>query len=310
MSAPSVSVVVPVLNGAQTLGDLLRGLANQAEARRDLEIVVVDNGSTDGSQEIVRACGVAKLLEEPLRGPAAARNRGLYQTQGEVVVFVDADMLPTRRWLSALVEPFSDESVVIAAGHILAYRPSTAAERFTAASEAWDTKTAVQRQPFPFAPTGNMAVRREAAIRIGGFANDMPTAEDVDFSYRVLREYPGEIVYRPEAVTFHHYRPTAEGLRKQAWIYGEGAADIYLRYPDAVRWDLMKTLKVTVRLLRASIDPPVRGLGRLVGLGSDERLEFSKFHRMWTWWHWRGFQSMYRHRERRPYRKNGSRQTR
>lgn len=307
MISPSVSVVVPVLNGCETLGDLLTALSHQAETTCDLEIFVVDNGSTDGSQEIVCASGVAKLLEEPVRGPAAARNRGLQEAHGDVIAFVDADMLPTRRWLSELVKPFSDEKVMIVAGQTIAYRPSTPAERYTAACGVWDTQRAVQRRPFPFAPSGNMAVRREAAIGVGGWANDMLTAEDVDFSFRVLRQFPGEIVYGQEAITFHRHRPTTEGLRKQAFTYGEGAADFYLRYPDVVRWDLRKRAKVGGWILRRSVVPIVLAIGRRIGLGSDEGLEFARFHRLWTWWFWRGFHGMYRHRERRPYRGRDSR---
>src|SRR5207244_5260834 len=120
--------------------------------------------------------------------------------------------------------------------------PTTPAERYVAASGLIDAERAVHREPFPFAPSMNMAVRRDAALAVGGWAADMPTGEDVDFSFRVLRHHGNGISYRPGAVLFHRNRPTAERLRRQAWTYGEGAADLYLRYPEVVRWDVAKTL--------------------------------------------------------------------
>ena len=94
---PSVSVVIPVLNGGETIGDTLAGLMQQVRCPRETEIIVVDNGSKDQTRAVVEKFPIT-LLTEPKRGPSAARNRGLYTAQGDIVAHLDADTMPTRRW--------------------------------------------------------------------------------------------------------------------------------------------------------------------------------------------------------------------
>ena len=111
---PSVSVVVPVLNAARTLAGTLDALARLRPP--PLEILLVDNGSVDGSRELLkafvagRAGGKASLIVEPRRGASAARNAGIRAARGEVVAFTDADCLPDAAWLEHLALPFADAS--------------------------------------------------------------------------------------------------------------------------------------------------------------------------------------------------------
>lgn len=297
---PSVSVVIPVSNRAAMLGDVLSALANQAGPPETTEVIVDDNRSTDGTGDVARSRGVT-VVEEPKPGPSAARNRGLQAANGEVVAHLDSDTVPTRRWLAEIVAPFVDPDVVLVAGRTLSYRPRTPTERYIAASGLLDVERAISRRPFPFAPSMNMAVRRSAAVGIGGWAEEMATAEDVDFSFRLLGRYRTDIVYRPSAVLFHRNRASEAELRKQAWTYGEGAAHMYRRYPEVVRWDVTKKLVVAGRLTARTALPALLAAGRALDLVSSQRLEFARCHRLWTWWFWRGFVSMYRRAERRTW---------
>jgi glycosyltransferase involved in cell wall biosynthesis len=295
--AGSVSVVIPVLNGAGTIAATLGALLSQADAPPQTEIIVVDNGSTDHTREVVQQFDVT-LLEEPKRGPSAARNRGLHAAKGDIIAHLDADTMPTRSWLAELAGAFEDPEVVIAGGRVLGYPPTTGAERFMAAHGIWEPENNILRPVFPFVPSLNLAVRRDAALEIGGWEEDMLTGEDVDFSYRILQRFPGTIGYRPKAILFHQHRRTDEELRTQAWTYGEGGAQMYRRYPDAVRWDLAKTLHVCKLLVTRGAAPLIYSAGRLIGLVSAKRVELARYHRLWTWWWWRGFFSMYRNGKR------------
>jgi len=294
----SVSVVIPVLNGAATIGELLGAIRTQRDRPAATEVIVVDNGSVDATRDIVRSAGVT-LLEEPVRGPAAARNCGLRHARGDVIAHLDADTLPTRRWLAELVAPFADPAVRLAAGRTLAYRPTTGAERYVVASGLMEVERAMARQPFPFAPSLNMAVRRDAALEIGGWAEDLPTGEDVDFSHRLVRAFACEIAFAPGAVAFHRNRSSDEQLRQQAHSYGEGAARLYLRYPEVVRWDARKSIALTARLAVRILLPSVLRVGHAVGLVSDNRLEFARYHRLWSEAFWRGFAVVYRQGSKR-----------
>lgn len=298
--ASSVSVIIPVLNGAATIEQTLGALFDQAGAPENTEIFVVDNGSTDNTRDIARRFEVT-LLEERTRGPSAARNCGLRIAKGDVIVYLDADALPTRGWLAELTAAFEDPAVVLAGGRVLGFPPQTAAERFMVAHGIWEPENNIFRPLFPFVPSLNLAVRRDAALAIGGWAEDMLTGEDVDFSYRIQKQFPAPIAYRPNAILFHHHRDTDDGLRAQAWSYGEGGAQMYRRYPDTVRWDIAKTLHVSKILVTRGVAPWVYALGRVLGINSVRRVELARYHRLWTWWWWRGFFSMYRNGVRRPW---------
>jgi glycosyltransferase involved in cell wall biosynthesis len=292
MRAASVSVVIPVLNGAHTIGDTLRSLAKQVPLPSRCETIVVDNGSTDGTVELVKDLGIV-VLHAATRGAAAARNRGLRAAGGEVVVFCDADTVLTRRWLAEMTAAFDDPAVTLAAGRIVCYPPKTGPERYLAASGVYDVERAVCRPWFPLAPSGNMAVRRTAALAVGGFDERMLTAEDADFCYRVLRAHPGTIAYRADAILFHRSRPTDAELRRQAWVYGEGVARLYLRYPEVLPWDLRRVLLVGFRTIGRGALPLLLGGGRLMRIVPGEKVEFAVYHRLWTWWFWCGFFRFY-----------------
>lgn len=293
MTTGTVSVVIPVLNGAHTIAATLDALAKQASAGSRCDVIVVDNGSTDGTAEVVERFAGVRLLHEARRGAAAARNCGLRATPADVVVFCDADTIPTRRWLAEMVRAFDDPATVLAAGQIVCYPPKTAAERYLAASGVYDVERAVCRPVFPLAPSGNMAVRRSAALAVGGFDETMITAEDADFCHRVMVKYPVPIAYRAGAVVFHRSRPSAAELRRQAWVYGEGVARLYLRYPDLLPWDLRRIALVAARAVGRAVLPSILFVGKMLRLVPDANVEFAAYNRLWTWWFWCGFFRLY-----------------
>jgi glycosyltransferase involved in cell wall biosynthesis len=287
-SLPSASIVVPVLNGAATLGDMLNALRQQTPTPNDLEIIVVDNGSSDGTRAIADRFPVI-LLEERKRGPAAARNRGLSRARGEVVVHLDADTLPTRRWLAEILAPFCDPRTVLVAGRSLSFPPKTPAERYLSRFQLYDAEKNINRAVLPFAASMNMAVRRRAANAIGGWCEAMMTSEDVDFCTRLLRHYPRPIVYARRAVLFHRNRNDDHGLQRQAWTYGEGVADTYRRYPQQLSWGPAQYGRLAWNLAARKLRPPCLRFARRLGFATSEDVEYAHYHWMWTWFFWRGF---------------------
>lgn len=97
-----VSVVIPVYNGGEALAECLRALAAQTLPAEDYQVIVVDDGSTDGSAEAAKRFG-ARLLRQTNQGAASARNRGLRESRAEWVAFTDADCVPSREWLGRLL---------------------------------------------------------------------------------------------------------------------------------------------------------------------------------------------------------------
>jgi glycosyltransferase involved in cell wall biosynthesis len=285
---PSVTVILPVLNGAATIGDTLAALGSQVGGPKRMEVLVIDNGSTDGTQEIARKFPVT-LLHEPKRGPSRARNCGLKAATGEILVCLDADTLPTRRWLRELIRPFEEEGVVLVGGEILSFQPKTASERYIDASGIFRPRHHVQEKRFPFVVGMNMAVRTESARAVGGWRAAFNYGEDVDISHRILKKYPGSLRYAEKALMFHRNRTTIRGLGRQAHAYGRGMALVYRQYPSEARWNVLKLGAVGVSMMARALTAAGAVVGRCVGLAGRERVELSACHAMWSWCFWRGF---------------------
>lgn len=283
----SVSVVIPALDAAATIRETLHALASQAGAP-PFEVIVVDNGSRDDTVRISEEFG-ARVLHEALRGPAAARNRGLQAASGDVILHLDADTVPSRKWVAELVRAFDNPGVIIAAGNTMCYPPKTAAERYVQAIGLYDAQLACNRDPFPFAPSLNLAVRAGAARRAGGWNTDLRTGEDVDFSHRILRAFDTKIRYCSRAILYHHARADDEAFCRQARSYGEGVADLYRLYPREVAWNARKALHVAYILALRSAAPVFARIGMAIGATDPARAEFLAYQSLWSRHFWYGF---------------------
>ena len=102
-----MSVIVPVHDGAETIGRCLDALCGLDYPEHAVEVVVVDNRSTDTTREIVASYPVRLVEERGVQSSYAARNRGVMASTGEVLAFTDADCIPDRGWLRALVWPLA-----------------------------------------------------------------------------------------------------------------------------------------------------------------------------------------------------------
>jgi cellulose synthase/poly-beta-1,6-N-acetylglucosamine synthase-like glycosyltransferase len=236
---PFVTVVVPVRNGERTIGDNLASVIRSDYPRDRYEVLVVDNASTDRTAAIVRRYPV-RYVREARRGPSAARNRGIEESRGEVVAFIDADCIATTRWLRELVSGFSEHDVLAVAGEILAYPPATRAERYDAMrKERWQAYALARDRPFPV--TANVAFRSETFDRIGRFDQRLRAGEDQDFGWRFF-DAGLKLVYHDRALVFHRHRSTSWDLFTQNVTWGYGAAQLHRKHglPWSLRQELHK----------------------------------------------------------------------
>jgi glycosyltransferase involved in cell wall biosynthesis len=291
----AVSVVVPVLNGGETIGDLLTALTHQVGVPRDSTVIVVDNGSTDSTPQVVSRFPVT-YLQESVPGPSAARNRGVSHARGDVVVFVDADTLPTRHWLAEMTAPFVDGNNVVVGGRALAYRSTTPAQRFMARLGARRLEHDFFRSRVPYVGAGGMAVRREALIAVGGWDERLRTAEDLDVCVRLVRRGGCGIVHQPRALLFMWHRASFEALLTQAWDYGQGLAQVHLRYPDVIPLSRSRWLMLGSTLALRRAKACALAAGQRLGVTAAERADFARHHWDWSKSFWGGFLSMLRHR--------------
>jgi glycosyltransferase involved in cell wall biosynthesis len=183
MDAPlDASVVVPAFDSATTIEATLAALSAQDGALR-YEVIVVDDGSSDATPEIVARAGPpARLLRQPRSGPAAARNRGVEAARGRALAFTDADCVPEPGWLRAGIAALRDADLV--QGKVL---PDPAAAR------APFDRTITIRREYGLYEAANLFVTRELFERLGGFEDWLearigkPLAEDVWFGWRARR---------------------------------------------------------------------------------------------------------------------------
>ncbi len=285
---PTASIVIPVLNGAATIGATLQALHAQAGGLDGVEIIVVDNGSIDDTISIVRGFPVT-LLTEPRRGVSAARNRGLHAAHHDIYLNVDADTVPSRNWLREILAPFSDSGVMLVGGRIFSLPPKTAVERYVDQSGLHQPQYSIENPVMPFVVGCNLAVRRKAALAIRGWNEDLPRGDDVDFSTRLLRHFGTRVHYQPTAVLFHRHRIDEEGLRCQAWGYGHGMALLYGLYPADLEWSHWKLWRIGRILAGRWAADGWAAFAYRIGWLERERREFAHFHRVWGWCFWRGF---------------------
>src|SRR5205823_6291281 len=113
---PMVSVIVPAFNAERTIGDCLAALVGQDYPRERLEIIAVDNRSTDRTAAVMCAYPVRVVAERRVQSSYAARNAGLAEARGAILCFTDADCLPDTGWVRALVAGLADDDAGGAAG--------------------------------------------------------------------------------------------------------------------------------------------------------------------------------------------------
>jgi GT2 family glycosyltransferase len=175
---PIVAFVVPVRDDAERLRTCLRSLRHAAAAAVH-DVLVLDHGSRDQSGEVAREIG-ARVLTRHGGNVAALRNLGAAETTAPLIAFVDADNEVAAGWLDSAIAAFATPTVGIAGAPYSAPPDGTWVQR---------TYDALRRHPTSNESTewlgaGNMVVRREAFVRIGGFDERLETCEDVDLCAR------------------------------------------------------------------------------------------------------------------------------
>jgi glycosyltransferase involved in cell wall biosynthesis len=223
-----VTVVIPVRNGAATIGAQLDALAAQTYDGR-WEVLVADNGSTDGTRAVVgsrqdRLPGLRVVDVSAHAGPAYARNAAATHARGDFLAFCDADDVVEPGWLAALARAATEYDAVTGLldasalndDDVRAWRPARARGLPSAGF-------------LPFAPSCNLGVWADVFERTGGFRLEYPQSEDVEWSWRMqLASFT--LGFTPDAVVQYRYRTTASGIVRQGYALGVASVRLYRDY--------------------------------------------------------------------------------
>jgi glycosyltransferase involved in cell wall biosynthesis len=247
---PRVSVVIPALSAEATIAEAVRAIVTQPLPRVTFECIVVDDGSRDRTAEIAERAGAVVVRLPSNQGRSAARNAGIKRARGEWIAFTDADCVPSRRWLPALIAATetADRSTLALAGKTVGLDSKTPAARFMNLIGALDAETYLRHGAMPWAPSGNLACRREDLLAVGGFDSEFKTYEAADLHLRLGERFGGRILYVPTAVVMHRHRSTWRELWKQQLGYGRGYAHFLMRYTDRWPWSTSREAGAWLRL--------------------------------------------------------------
>ena len=224
----TVSVVIPVRDGAEVLHRQLDALAAQTYAG-SWEVVIADNGSTDGSAEVAmrwgdRLPGLRVVDASARRGVGPARNRGCEASTAEAVLFCDADDEAAPEWLASMVAALADHPIVGGPCRILDPDGHVVPEA---------DKLGLTLGLIPFPVGANFGAWHEVFDEVGGFEADHPEAqaEDAEFCLRAW-ELGHAAGFAPNALMTKSRRPDVRSTYRQWKGYGAGAMFNVLRFRD------------------------------------------------------------------------------
>jgi len=243
-----ISIVIPCLNESENIMACLNSLYHQEYPSNKYEIIVVDNGSTDRTVDMVlgevKRRNNIKLLCEKKRGTAAARNAGIMKAAYDYIAFIDADCTAPRQWLSVLTQYYGKvmkehDNLAAVGGANLS--PTDARPFIKAIDIAMDSYlgsfNSVQGRkfhavmPVQGVSTVNALYDKSKIQEIGYFDETLRSeAEDADLNYR-MRAAGHHFVYIPSSFVWHKMRSSPFKLLKNMFRYGKGRARLLKRYP-------------------------------------------------------------------------------
>jgi succinoglycan biosynthesis protein ExoA len=241
---PFITVIVPVRNEEGYIGRCLQALAAQDYPRERFEVIVLDGGSRDATEDETRLTAEAAGLTvfyapNPKHTAATGFNLGLTLAHGDIIIKVDGHTRVASDFLSANVKALRESDADAVGGPIETRGYGTVgraialamSSRFGIGDTAFRDEDAAE-QWADSVPYG--AYRREVFQRIGPLAEDIDRGEDDEFNYR-LRQAGGRILLSPSIRSTYYCRSNYEELARQYWSYGLAKAKVLQRHPGRLR---------------------------------------------------------------------------
>jgi glycosyltransferase involved in cell wall biosynthesis len=242
------SVIIPAYNAENTIDACLNALEKQTITFERIEIIVVDDNSTDATVCKVKQHKDIKLLSQEHKGPAAARNLGADRARGKILIFTDADCVPSSNWAEQMIKPFQDSEVVGVKGVYLSQQKSFIARFVQLEYEDKYDQMACETR-IDFIDTYSAAYCRNIFLKEGGFDTTFPTAcvEDQEFSFRLAAK-GYKMVFARDAQVYHIHANTLEKYWRKKFKIGYWKVYLHKKHPKKIIRD-----SHTPQILKAQI---------------------------------------------------------
>jgi glycosyltransferase involved in cell wall biosynthesis len=215
----SVSVVIPAYNAAATLADQLEALSAQ-QYEDDWEVVIADNGSTDGTADLIRGYrprfkALTLIDSGRRRGHSVPRNAGARAARGELLVYCDADDVVAPGWLQAMADAARHYDLV---GGWLDAGPLNS-DTTRSWHRPWP-RDQLRSWLLPYAVSANLGIWADVLQELGGWSTDYEAGgEDTELSWRAqLAGY--RLGFAPDAVVYYRYRSALPQMARQSYAIG------------------------------------------------------------------------------------------
>ena len=245
--AYEISVVIPTYNREEILKRCLIALFKQTYPKLGYEIVVVDDGSTDGTEELVKSllnnspCTLRYFKQEN-KGPASARNVGIKNAYGKIILFIGDDIIATPTLLEEHIKwhkDYPDDNVAVL-GYVT-WSPEIKITPFmkwleeSGAQFGYPLIKKYDDVPYNFFYTSNISVKRQFLLKYGLFDEDFPYAayEDIELAYRLMRVRESlRIVYNEKAGGYHEHHIDQKSFSKRSKLAGRAKAIFHRKHPE------------------------------------------------------------------------------
>jgi len=240
----SLTVVIPTYNRKDILKKCLNALFNQTFPQSDYEIIVIDDGSTDGTEELVKSllngpC-MLRYFKQENKGPASARNVGIKNANGKIVLFIGDDIIATPILLeehSKWHREHPDHNVAVL-GYVT-WSPNIKVTIFMKYLEESGVQFGYSliedsvNVSYKFFYTSNISVKRHFLHKYGLFDEEFPYAawEDIELAYR-LKKFSLQIIYNRYAIGYHNHYVDQRSFAKRAELSGRALSILHGKHPE------------------------------------------------------------------------------
>jgi peptidoglycan/xylan/chitin deacetylase (PgdA/CDA1 family)/GT2 family glycosyltransferase len=296
---PELTIVVATHNRRERLRACLDSLGRQTALPDAFEVVVVIDGSSDGTEEMVAGLDPPfrlSTVSQPQSGASAARNAGAARAQGRILLFVDDDEVAAPTLVAAHVEAHRVENNVAGIGSITP-RLEPGADRFARMlADRWRAHTErLSSRPLTYLDcyAGNCSVGSDTFQDVGGFAVDLVRENDFEFAYRLDRA-GAEFRFVPDGAVTEHRSQDWQGMVVEVELRGRIAIDLYHRHPEMIEkmeiggYDAPSGTRIALRHALLALQLPPRLLARAGLALPRDRWARAAFAVVWDYAYWRG----------------------